>query len=1005
MKNKFLFCMLLAIARIIPTYAQATIDGDYVIPDPQVWSFIKYGGSQPNLYTGTVSVSIPVYTYKDKDFTIPISLSYASNGYMPNVQAGEVGLGWFLNAGGCITRETRGIPDDCNGNVKDEKNFKILGYEYFHTTYTNPDSIDPCPLKRNLKNENGAYSPYYKSITKPGYYVETLPDIYHFNFMGHTGSFTFGEKGIEDICVFDSSEPYGTYKIKKLDAKTIIITTGDGYEYTFGGNLANRGAGKIESKTWSTGNIRSYEVVGDGQSQNTWLLTNIKAPNARTVNLGYGVKIQEIENVRPGCRNAAYWSIMGFSDLPPNYIPERYWLWSKNSTVQLSSIHISGGANISFSYSKRTPEQFCISGASPSELKSANKLSSIIVKHGSRVIKECQLEYSYSQPGDYHSQIMFLTGLNISGEGRYSMQYIDLAHRFPCHCTVSLDHWGYYNGYGYSNDKPNYDPATFLPETEIITQGNFENIKSKNRDPNPEYAKKGMLEKITYPTGGYTTFEYENHLYGQRLIVENTGGALNTPQIVGYSKPLMAGGMRIRKITDHAEGNSISREYIYTNIDNSKSSGILIHMPRYAYKFYGTTVTQEAWSTDQLYSYCTHKTHIGYEYVTEKFADGSSVRYHFNRPPGYTDLFRNHRGPDIISQFPDYVTIPQGQTFCRQPNYFNSLRGKLMGTTYYDSTGDAVKRISYFYDTNPYNYHLQDLLVVLGIEHGGDRYYVHKTCIKRNHLEWVETTDFTTDGSGSITTREEYAYNNLGQITDVKQTNSDGSIIHSLTRYPADLTPMEGSVEQIMLAHNMHNYPLEQKKTLQTSINGEQYSTEATKYEYQNRIFPLLTGIKKAMLVGKEHPLMTLPYRNVVTYTDFDIFGNVLQTRDKANVPTTYIWGYNGLYLVAKIVNCTLNEVEQITGLSSLRTAPLAGALPNSAFNNLYNPATISAYGYLATVYKHIPFVGVSSITNPSNCSTYYHYYDDFCNFGKLKTVRDEFGNLIQEYNYHIKNQ
>ena len=74
---------------LLTGYFPSYYDQDLGITSPQAWSFMKYRGDTPDLYTGTMSVSIPIYTYQDQDFTLPISLNYASNGYIPNVQAGR----------------------------------------------------------------------------------------------------------------------------------------------------------------------------------------------------------------------------------------------------------------------------------------------------------------------------------------------------------------------------------------------------------------------------------------------------------------------------------------------------------------------------------------------------------------------------------------------------------------------------------------------------------------------------------------------------------------------------------------------------------------------------------------------------------------------------------------------------------------------------------------------------------------------------------------------------
>ena len=49
-------------------------------PSTDTWNFIKYGEVGANLHTGSVNLSIPVYTYQDNDFNIPITLNYSTKG-------------------------------------------------------------------------------------------------------------------------------------------------------------------------------------------------------------------------------------------------------------------------------------------------------------------------------------------------------------------------------------------------------------------------------------------------------------------------------------------------------------------------------------------------------------------------------------------------------------------------------------------------------------------------------------------------------------------------------------------------------------------------------------------------------------------------------------------------------------------------------------------------------------------------------------------------------------
>ncbi|MEX0315719.1 MAG: hypothetical protein AB3N18_16195, partial [Allomuricauda sp.] len=82
------------------------------IPSSPIASTLgKYAEYPVSLNTGTVNISVPLYTIKSKSLQLPISLSYHSSGIKVNDKATNVGLGWSLNAGGVINRGMNGKPD------------------------------------------------------------------------------------------------------------------------------------------------------------------------------------------------------------------------------------------------------------------------------------------------------------------------------------------------------------------------------------------------------------------------------------------------------------------------------------------------------------------------------------------------------------------------------------------------------------------------------------------------------------------------------------------------------------------------------------------------------------------------------------------------------------------------------------------------------------------------------------------------------------------------------
>jgi hypothetical protein len=80
-----------------------------VSPTPNASAIARYSEWPVNLYTGLPTIDIPVYTFKSRDVSLPISISYHAGGNRVTEIASWVGLGWSLQGGGVITRSVRGL--------------------------------------------------------------------------------------------------------------------------------------------------------------------------------------------------------------------------------------------------------------------------------------------------------------------------------------------------------------------------------------------------------------------------------------------------------------------------------------------------------------------------------------------------------------------------------------------------------------------------------------------------------------------------------------------------------------------------------------------------------------------------------------------------------------------------------------------------------------------------------------------------------------------------------
>lgn len=255
-----------------------------ITPSVDTWKMTQHGSLKPSLYTGTMSYSLPLYTYSDEDFSIPMSLEYSYSGFRPAVHSGAVALGWTLNCGGAITREVRGLPDEMTGASQEAD---MNGY--WQTVRDGVLTEGGCTvitgkITNRERVETPAMDPYNFDLFTDEPYMERpngsrydlCPDLFHFNFLGNTGEFMIGTDG--KIHVFNTSGPFGEYSVEanmykydRLQTPEFTITTGEGYKYIFGGTLTS-----IEYNTTESESPNNVTI-------SAWRLRRIESPNGNQV--------------------------------------------------------------------------------------------------------------------------------------------------------------------------------------------------------------------------------------------------------------------------------------------------------------------------------------------------------------------------------------------------------------------------------------------------------------------------------------------------------------------------------------------------------------------------------------------------------------------------------------------------------------------------------------------------------------------------------------------------
>ncbi len=472
------------------SFGQITSAPRVIPPTPNVASLGKYGDIPFGLFTGQPNVSFPLYQISYPDYSFPISLSYNYNGLKVEEYPSWVGAGWALQATGVITRQTRGLPDErINGyNGQAQRGLQIVSF-----------------IQSGANKWNSAYYSFLQDI-KNGR-MDTEPDIFVLSAPGLSGKFFFDEtqcnsqlfegtmviknavlmagSKIKVRGFFDYNAAYGAIlgMIKKFE-----VTDERGVVFLFD---------KIEKAEALKYDIDNATPTLDDYG-NAWYLSQITTPNNNTITFQYGYRVLD----NPA---TLYEELL----IPDNFnTAPKYHVTSTIESI-LQSITFRNGS-ITFMQSS-TPREDWNSQTWVYTKNQATEqpkaLQMITVTEGNSTVKQITFQYT---PNSTRLQLAsFQEKDGTTAKPPYVFEY-EPGYIPPIgvHSHIfQQDHWGYYTGTNYQTLlTPFFATGTTYgsPLTGITV-----NLSGNLRIPVPNASKAGLLNKITYPTGGYTQFVYE----------------------------------------------------------------------------------------------------------------------------------------------------------------------------------------------------------------------------------------------------------------------------------------------------------------------------------------------------------------------------------------------------------------------------------------------------------------------------------------------------------------
>ena len=981
-----------------------------------------------SLNSGALAIEIPLYTLKQGDITVPISISYDATGIRVGSHPGWTGQNWTLKAGGVITRVTKSIPDESRVAWDMYILNSVIRNEYFWG---------------NAYNFGKLLEPDWNTTSKitewamPGdNFSELEPDEFIFNFCGHAGKFyldangprVIGQNGyiiepilLHNLPLYDGRRPIqengrindDAYTYQDGNDKQYVqlrdcrifgfkIIDPQGFIYYFGEYE------KVDNGTinYYDDNFTGIEATSNFFSQlydenySTWYLVKIVSP------LGYQVEFEYENNPEYAC--ATFSNNYSMTKMRVNDQASFWNLWSPGYMQISSEGQFLDGSLIITRYLKSIKTDDQTINFKKSKAQALDYDYSFIQSYLHEIART-----SYNPNIVFYGLYRIADSRAILNNNRQTVQskvfYPDLlgwakldeisinwntgntlpikflfSYRENLSERLQLTSIQKKSGtemeppyqFEYNNSKklPSYlDLRTdhwgyyngTLPS--ITNKANYINY----RQPNSNYTDSEILKKITYPTGGKKEFIYEPNKYSKVVRRDRTTGNISivsVPESTG-------GGLRIKEIIERSDTNTLDQRKIYSYSEGILNGEIQYYWPDYKGRLTnGNTYTSEKFFSSTMLPVSDNPAggSVSYTKVTESIPGSGRIEYTFTNHDTHSDQ--------------NAVSIdPQKSAY--SPFTSRAMeRGKLIKEEVFkEQEAQPIRRITYTYympnqenflrAVQVRNYTLFDGTSPNVIEGSAYKIYTDPVLLKTRKEEVI-----TENTSIPFKTEVTYAYNDLYLVSqeDKKESN------------PLS-TSLTSSKITYSYAHNT-NRVLKDKNILTLVSSIKKYNNDdiilETGYQYMANL-PVAT--RKCIYTQGPTTYHIIWSNNV-----FDIKGNPVFTFYEGTLGEVQIWGFNYKRLIARVQNIpNYNMIKEAINIDPREISPLMN--PDMELINSLREKLPEA---LITTYTYDVRGNVTSITEPDGLKTTFEYDA----LDRLIAIKDHAGNLIESYDYHYKN-
>ena len=958
----FFICLFL----FLNANSQSNMNG-IILPSPEIEMINKFTDYPVNTQTGLPEVNIPLYEVVCGDLKLPISISYHASGRKTYDRNGPIGLHWVLNTGGLISRIVYGIRDD---EVWD-----------FPSPFPNVETQtvqDDFDFLAGVNQSHGVVTKY-----------DTEYDIFSYSYNGGSGNFI-----LKDINNSKVPEVIPNKKIQITVHKTtppnyyfdyIEIIDEYGVYYRFGKSIASG-----ESNKETSGNATTAWFISEIVSANKQDTIHFKYTSTGKIRRTYPQQIKLIDDHR--------YQNSHKTDHRTSKIDQEITRSTYYNSQRISEVTFKKGKIV-----------FALNGTT-------DIIDKMDIFYENELIKSVEFPKTLldaptglSDDGSSQGLIYKLDNILFKDKNGTIVEQYGFDYYPSTKFNVrQSDWWGYYNRASSTSYRiPVFNNIPWvgtngLPST--ISIGN----SAADRAPDLIGMQSGMLKSVKYPTGGQTEFIYEHNYYEAALSQEIK----------------KCGGLRIaqKKITDNS-GKTILKTYKYGT--NECGYGIINNEPGIGMIGYENTVVDllnwQGWC--RVYAAQELELYRERYYFSDILPQYS---LYFDQPVIYPEVTEyegeigNSNGKIIykyesLKQY--FAELPYSCTDCsisrKYVKRFDYWRkNQLKEKEIFDKNGNKVRKEIYRYTSK-----LKEEITGMHLE----QFYVYPNFSKEECASTFPHPIFLFDNytvssgvkllssqteimyygvNDSIENKTIYTYNDNQLLSKTENIVANGNLITNYY-YPDDYNAVQNFLVLRGSVKNIVAKPID-TRTYKGSNLVSGIQTKYNDYGQPVAVFQL-----ERQAGDPDIPFnLNNPYSFVrkanYSYNPDKRLEEVAPVDD---IKTSYIWGYNGNYPVAKIDNISANSISSVISNIKNHSFTCSEVFADIQTDVNYLKTQLSNYinnsDYKVSLYTYKPLLGMTSETDPNGVTTYY----DYDAFGRLKNVRDDDEYITSRNYYHYYNQ